>query len=524
MMVALVASAWQGWIVLVGFGVILITISLLVARRFGTADVDGLVVAGRSLPFGLVAAAVFVAWVWTTTLLGAAEAGFWFGISGGLNYAWGAAFPFFIFIPLAMRMRRIMPRTTTFVEYMRERFSDNFAKVYILFGVALVFYVCVEQSVGLGYTMQYSFGMSYKLMAVLMSLLFASFIAIAGLRGSVYNSVFQFFVIAVVVFVAMPIILGKVGLTNAYEGMKDVAMNTANPNHNNEALNLFSFAGFRYGLVAFAVAIGQIILSQGYYSAALAAVNSRTLLKAYLVGTIFAWIPIPIIFGNVIGSGALSIKLDTEAAEVVRTGITPYIFSQYLGFGGVIMLAILVLMAGLTTGGNGLAGLQAIFSVDLYKKYIKRDATERQQTSFGKWMTLAGGILIGVLALVLEGKSLLNIDIFSGILFAAPCAPLVIGMYSKRLNVGLSAVAVLIGLVGGLIAYFTIENPDWNFFIGNVISLVAPFLIILVGLPFTKHEFDFDRLLNYVSEHRVVLHDPDEAAAIAGTTTDGGES
>jgi len=208
----------------------------------------------------------------------------------------------------------------------------------------------------------------------------------------------------------------------------------------------------------------------------------------------------------------------------VRTGITPYIFSQYLGFGGVIMLAILVLMAGLTTGGNGLAGLQAIFSVDLYKKYIKRDATERQQTSFGKWMTLAGGILIGVLALVLEGKSLLNIDIFSGILFAAPCAPLVIGMYSKRLNVGLSAVAVLIGLAGGLIAYFAIENPDWNFFIGNVISLVAPFLIIFIGLPFTKYEFDFDRLLNYVSEHRVVLHDPDEAAAIAGSTTDGGES
>ena len=276
MMVALVASAWQGWIVLVGFGVILITISLLVARRFGTADVDGLVVAGRSLPFGLVAAAVFVAWVWTTTLLGAAEAGFWFGISGGLNYAWGAAFPFFIFIPLAMRMRRIMPRTTTFVEYMRERFSDNFAKVYILFGVALVFYVCVEQSVGLGYTMQYSFGMNYKLMAVLMSLLFASFIAIAGLRGSVYNSVFQFFVIAIVVFVAMPIILGKVGLTNAYEGMKDVATNVANPNHNANALNIFSFAGFRYGLVAFAVAIGQIILSQGYYSAALAAVTARS--------------------------------------------------------------------------------------------------------------------------------------------------------------------------------------------------------------------------------------------------------
>lgn len=517
------AAAWQGWLVIILFGIALISISMLVARKFGTEDVDGLVVAGRSLPFGLISAAVFIAWVWTTTLLGAAEAGFWFGISGGLNYAWGAAFPFFLFIPLAMRMRRIMPRTTTFVEYMRERFNDTFAKVYVIFGVLLVGYVCVEQSVGMAYTMQYSFGTNYKVMALLMSLVFASFVAIAGLRGSVYNSVFQFFVIVIVVFVAMPIILSKLGLHDAYEGMKDVATNPANPNYNKDALNIASFAGFRYGLVAFAVAIGQIILSQGYYSAALAAVNSRTLLWAYVIGTIFAWIPIPIIFGNVIGGGALSIGLDIQAEEVVRTGITSYMFSEYLGMGGIIMLAILVLMAGLTTGGNGLAGLQAIFAVDLFKKYIKRDATEKQQTSFGKWAVLVCGLLIGAGAMLLEGRSLLTIDIFSGILFAAPCAPLVVGLYSKRLTPKLSAVAVPVGLIGGLIAYFAIDDPDWNFFVANAISLCVPFLIIFTGLPFSKYEFDFDKLRTYVSEHRVVLHDEEAGNGTPTAASEGGE-
>ena len=44
-----------------------------------------------------------------------------------------------------------------------------------MYGILLVLYVCVEQSVGLAYTFQYSFGLDYKLMAVLMSLLFASF-------------------------------------------------------------------------------------------------------------------------------------------------------------------------------------------------------------------------------------------------------------------------------------------------------------------------------------------------------------
>jgi len=510
------ASPLTGWLLLVLFGIALVVISSLVARRFGTQDVDELVVAGRSLPFGLISASVFVAWVWTTTLLGAAEAGFWFGISGGLNYAWGAAIPFFIFIPLALRMRRVMPRTTTFVEYIRERFGDTFAKVYMVFGILLVAYVCVEQSVGMAYTMQYSFGLNYKLMAVLLSLMFASFIAIAGLRGSVYNSVFQFMVIVAVVFVAMPLILSKLGLANIYEGMKQVATDPNDVNHNPDALDIFAPGGFRYGIVGFAVAVGQIILSQGYYSAALAAVNTRTLKWAYIIGTIFAWMPIPIIFGNVIGGGALAIHLDINAAEVVRTGITPYMFSKYLGVSGLVMLAILVLMAGLTTGGNGLAGLQAIFSVDLYKKYLRRDATERQQTFFGRWAVLVVGLLIGVGAVALEGKSLLNIDIFSGILFAAPCAPLVIGLYSKRLNTALSAISVPIGLVGGLIAYFAIDNPDWNFFIANVISLVGPAVVILIGLPFIKGEFDFTRLKEYTSEHRVKLHDETDAAPAAG--------
>ena len=45
-----------GWLVLVFFAAVLVVISLLVARRFGTQDVDGLVVAGCNLPFGLISA------------------------------------------------------------------------------------------------------------------------------------------------------------------------------------------------------------------------------------------------------------------------------------------------------------------------------------------------------------------------------------------------------------------------------------------------------------------------------------
>ena len=263
------------------------------------------------------------------------------------------------------------------------------------------------------------------------------------------------------------------------------------------------------------MAIGQILLSQGYYSAALAAVNSRTLKWACFIGTAFAWTPIPIIFGNVIGGTALATKLDIASAAAVRTGITPYLFSQYLGIHGVIALAVLVLMAGLTTGGNGLAGLQAVFSVDLYKKYLKRNATEPQQTGFNRLAVLVGGVVIGIGAILLEGISLLSIDIFSGILFASPCGALIVGLFSRRINAVIAAVATFLGLAGGLVAYFVIPDTNLNFFVGNVITLCLPFLIMLVSVPFVQPRFDFAKLHAYQSEHRVVLHE-EEPGAPAG--------
>lgn len=84
-----------GYIILFGFGALFLGISTLVSKRYSTEGVDDLVAAGRTMPFGMIAASSMVSWVWTVTLIGSAEAGFIFGINGGFNYAWGAAVPFF---------------------------------------------------------------------------------------------------------------------------------------------------------------------------------------------------------------------------------------------------------------------------------------------------------------------------------------------------------------------------------------------------------------------------------------------
>lgn len=495
-------SASIGYLIFAIFAFILMSIAYFLNSRFSLNNVDELVTAGRRIPFGLVSVSVFIAWVWAGTIMAASEAGVWFGVSGGFSYGWGAIVPFMVFIPIAMRLRKVMPRTTTFIEFIRERFGNALANTFFVFGIALVFYVCVMQAVGIGYAFQFTFDMNYKFVAFVSAVLFAGFISVAGLRGSIYNSLFQFFVIVLVVFITIPLIVNEIGISNMYTGMVDAATNPSNPNYNPEALDFFSTAGLRYGLAAVVIAMGQVLLSQGYYSTASAASSRKSLFWAYLIGTILVWLPIPVIFGNVTAGAIFNLNISPEELEVA-TGAAPFIFSYYLGTYGAIVFVILIFMAGLTTGGNGLAGVQAMFTIDFYKKYLNKKASEKQQTMFGRKITFFFGILIGVCAAFLDGVSLLAIDIFSGILFAAPTAALIVGLWSRRLNAQIAFISLFAGLFAGLAAYFLISDPDLNWFVGNILSFCVPFLIILVSLPFSKPKYDFDKLKDYMPDHFV---------------------
>ncbi len=489
-----------GYLILLIFAVILIGISSLINKNNKLNRVDELLTAGRGIPFGFIAASVFVAWVWAGSLMGAGEAGIWYGVSGGFNYAWGAAVPFLLFIPIALRIRRVMPKSTTFIEFIRERFGTKLANTFLIFGICLVLYVCIMQAVGIAYAFEYTFHLNFKITAFLASLLFASFISIAGLRGSIYNSIFQFFVILIVVFITVPFIVKELGLTQMFEALSIISTDKSHPDYNPDALNFFNSAGLRYGLSAVVVAMGQVLLSQSYYSTAASAKSTKSLFWAYLIGTVVAWMPIPIIFGNVIGGGFYTLGL-TSAEVAVDTGAAPYIFQHILGDFGAVAFVVLILMTGLTTGGNGLAGLQAMFTLDLYKRYIKRDATETQQTRFGRYIILLSGIVIGIVAMLLDGVSLLMIDIFSGILFAAPTASLILGLWLDKLNTRAAFISIIVGLTSGLLAFALIPDDELNWFIGNMLSLILPFIVIFISIPFSKNRFDYSKLRTYEPAH-----------------------
>lgn len=493
-------ATWLGYVVMISFGIIFFGTSSFIAKRFPIEGVDDFVVAGRQIPFAIIAASVMVSWVWTTTIMGAAEAGMWFGVSGGINYAWGCAVPFFIFIPLVIYLRKLMPKCTTFTEFIEQRFGKKTRSVFFAFGVGLIMYVFVQQGVGVGIAFSSIFGIPYKIAAFVPVMIVTLYIAKAGLRGSLFNDLLQFFIIAGTFLIVIPYVLNHFGTDFVYNGLIDVATNPDNPNYNPDVLNLLSGAGFRYGIAVVVIAMGQVLLEQGYYSKAMAAVNTKSLLYAYLVGTLFAWAPIPILSANVFGNVGLALGID----PVLTTDVSPMVLSAVFGTGiGTIAFVLMVFMAALTTGGNCLAGAQALFTVDFYKRYVNQKATELEQLSFGRKITIAVGLIVGIVAMMLEGVSLLMIDIFSGIIFAAPCSALFAGMFWRKPTALIALISIVAGLAAGAIAWFGIPDPNLNWFVANVLALTVPAIVVIVFSPFSKEDFDFKKLQGYDPGHTV---------------------
>jgi Na+/proline symporter len=487
-----------GYLVLGALSALVFLVAFRAWAGRGINGVEDFVAGGRRVGLGLIASSVMMSWVWTTTILGSAEAGLWFGLTGGIHYAWAAIVPFLVFVPIALRLRRLMPKLTTFTEFIQARYGKLAHTVFLIYAVGVCFYVYTEQLIGAGILYQATFGISYHVVVLLTGTVVTGYIALGGLRGSLWTDVFQFFVFALATAVVLPWFLSAVGGPSAlYDGMRASALGPADGAANPDLLRWTSTAGFRYGLTGLVVAMGQVLFAQGYYQRAISAVSDRQLRWGYLLGGILAWFPIPLAYGTILGTAGLALGSDISHLEST-TSLAPFLVDRYLGLAGTLSFVVLTHMAATSTADTTLSGVQSIFIVDIYRRLFGgRPGAEARQLRFGRIMTIVFGAAGAGVALAAQGVSLLMFDIFSGILFAAPVGAFLFGVFSRRASSGLALVATALGLVGGLGAWILIDDKDLNWFVGNVISLGLPIVLLLVLTPLLSGRFDFSRLRSW---------------------------
>lgn len=486
-----------GYLLILGYVIILLLLLYVLKKRYRHEErtIRNYILAGKNVPTWILTTSVFSAWIWVTTIIGSAEACVLYGLSGAIGYSLGASISFLVFIVIILFMQKLMPESTSFLEFMGERYTKSVKDIYYVFAILTTVYVAIEQAAGISFVLNGFFATSYKKIAFISVLIAIAFVVLTGMKGVLLNE----FISGILILTGFVIFIFSVfqgfDIEVIKQGLIDVQNNPDNVNYNPDVLNIASVVGMRYSVMAVVIAFGQIFFDPAYYVKASIAKNQKEAKKAFLIGGILLWCPVGLISAFTLGFITISMKIDFSKSLNISSDIPTKLISQYLGQPMVLLFSFIIICIGITTINHYLIGIQAIFTIDFYKNKIKSNATDAEKIKFGKVMAIMVGVFCGLIAISLENISLLTIDMFCGVFFAAPCGALLTGLVSKKTYWNLPMISIALGLVSGFYVWvFLVLERNWAWFWGTMTSFFVPILFLALSSQFIKSEFNFVRL------------------------------
>ena len=450
----------SGFMILAGYGILLCLIYLFLRNKGAVHpdSVSNMIFAGGQARSRTLIFSVFSAWMWTTSIFGSAETYTLYGIWGPLGYVIGACISFVVFVPVLCSIRKRMPKAVTYLDFLRQRYGSKTKFFFYMFAFLVSAYVLIEQAVGIAIVMEIFFGSSFKWVAFFSVMLAAVFICAGGMKGLLTNETIAFFVIlgGFFFFVLFFLRTGQIQTRDMIMGDGSGWLTKA-----------VLIPAFRYFVMAIVIGFGQLVFDPAYYIKGKMAKNTRQLKRAYLFSGIFLW-----------GSICLISSVYLGWASANRGDEVTGLFSG----GTALVFAVVITFIGISTVAHFLMGMLGIFTTDYYGTMLRPNATEKEKLVFGRVMTIAVGVFCALVAISLEDISLLTIDVFCAIFFAAPCGPLVLGLLSKKKFGNLPIPATSLGIIGGIIVWILAPaDGQWDQFAGMAASLGIPILVMFLG-------------------------------------------
>ena len=122
-------------------------------------------------------------------------------------------------------------------------------------------------------------------------------------------------------------------------------------------------------------------------------------------------VPFIVILPGLLALALLPIKLVGETQAVATGGhsyneVLPLMLARYCG-PGLLGLGITALIAGFMSGMAGnVSAFTTVWTYDIYRALIKKDASDQHYVSMGRWSTVIGvAISIGTAYLVMDFKA-----------------------------------------------------------------------------------------------------------------------
>ena len=442
-------------------------------KRFATTGED-FFLAGREMTAWVAGLAFVSANLGSLELLGWAGNAYQYGIMAA-HWYWIGAIPAMVFLGIVMMPFYYISKTHSVPGYLKLRYGPEasglsaitFAFMTILMSGVNMYAMAVVMEVVLGWNLHFSI--------IVSSLTVGVYVAAGGLFSAIFNEVLQFFLIW---FGALLIpILGMIE-TGGWSGMvARIHRNFPGQDFTHLWGPMNSAANNPMGVQWVAIVFGLgASVSMGYWTTdflvvqrVLSAKDVRSAKLAPIIGSFFKMaVPLIVILPGLLGRAVLPFHLvpanQMQPGQFKYDDVLPLMLARYCG-PGLMGLGITALVAGFMAGMAGnVSAFATVWTYDIYRPYIRKDASDQHYVSMGRWCTIIGLIVsIGTAYLVTRSKSMMDyVQALFGFFIAPLFGTVVMGMLWKRVTRMAGFLGLLAG-VGSSVAIFILMklDPHW---------------------------------------------------------------
>ncbi len=449
-----VDKSWLDYLIIGIYFVFVLGIGAVLRNKMQSSE--DFFLSGRTLPSWITGLAFLGANLGAIEILGMGAGAAQYGLMQS-HFYWVGAIPAMVFIALFMIPFYYGSRVHSVPGYLKLRYNEatrgfnaiTFAIFMILLGGINMYAMAIVFQLLLGWNITASILLSAAITAV--------YITMGGLSSSIYNEVLQFFLITLGL---LPLVIFALIDVGGWAGLQETL-------NKPEFFHLWADTGGTDNPMAvrwFGIVLGLgFVLSFGYWCTdflvvqrALAAedmaASQRTPLIAAFPKLMYGIIAI---FPGLIVLTIVPQLGQTDAPANSYNMAIPYAMANYFPT-GMLGVGLTALLASFMSGMAGSAtAFNTVWTYDIYKSYISRDASDRHYLNVGRIATVVG-ILLSVLTayIVLQFASIMDyVQLLHGIFLAPLFGTFLLGMFWKGTTPWGGFAGLLSGTLAGLVLY-----------------------------------------------------------------------
>ncbi len=425
-----------GWVLLIVLGLVWIGLGVFWGRK--AKNMEGFMLAGRNVGLAFGAATAMATWITSNTTMLAPQLTLELGIWGMLAYA-TASFGLLLFAPLAKRIRQLMPEGYTSGDFIRLRFGKAAWYVFLVISIFYGFTWLISMGMAGGILLNAIAGIQYEVGMTVILLVCVIYTVFGGLYAVIGTDFIQSIIILIGIVVVGFFVLQETSIREVYAQVRQdqpMLLNALLP-----AAIMALFNNMLFGL-------GEVFHSNVWWSRAFA-MREGIGQKAYRLAGIF-WLPVPIAAGF-IALSALPLGINVTSPDMVG----PMVAAQVLGKAGAAVVFIVFFCSLASSIDSLLAATSDLITEDIYRKLLRPNASEESLKKVSTWIIVGLGVMTWTVCMPRIG-TLATVLFFAGPMVGSTIWPIVTGLFWKKVNPQGVLWAMILGSIGGLVAYFTI--------------------------------------------------------------------